>query len=133
MGWIYFLDIISRLLVKTDLPLMKNVLTTSAKTFLKPLGLTAASIAGASIQKKTFGSVTTTLAVLNKEVEDILKIVKSLEKARLQIKNIAKIIKNNTKEHRDGFLSTLIGSLGADLLGNMLADKGVIAESQRKE
>ena len=80
MGWTYFLDIISRLLVKTDLPLMKNVLTTSAKTFLKPLGLTAALVAGASIQKKTFGSVTTTLAMLNKEVEDILKISSHLKR-----------------------------------------------------
>ena len=59
-------------------------------------------------------------------MEDILKIVKSLENSGLLLEGVSETIKNEAKEQRGGFLSMLLGTLGASLLGNMLADKGVI-------
>ena len=67
------------------LPLMKNLLTTLAKSV--PSGLTAAASAtDAAIQMKMFGSGTSILIISNKETEDIMKIVKSLEESHLLIK-----------------------------------------------
>ena len=67
-------------LLKTGLPLMKNVITPLAKSVLIPLGLTAAaSAADAGIHKKILGSGNTTLIISNKDMEDLIKIVKSLE------------------------------------------------------
>ena len=39
---------------------------------------------------------------------------------------ITETVKNEVKEQKGGFLSMLLGTLGASLLGNMLAGKGVI-------
>ena len=68
-------------LLKTGLPLIKNVIKPLAKSVLIPLGLTAAaSAADAGIHKKILGSGnTTTLIILNDEINDVIKIVKSLE------------------------------------------------------
>ena len=67
-------------LLKTRLPLMKNVIKPLAKSVLIPLGLTAAaSAADPGIQKKILESGTTTLIISNDEMEDIIKVVKSLE------------------------------------------------------
>ena len=67
--------------MSVGLRLMKNVLTTLAKSILVPLGVTAAaSKANAVIQKKIFGSGTTALISASKEMKDITKIVKSLMK-----------------------------------------------------
>ena len=68
--------------LKTGLPLIKNVIKPLTKSVVIPLGLTtAASAADAGIHKKVLGSGhnTTTLIILNNEIEDIIKIVKSLE------------------------------------------------------
>ena len=66
--------------VKTGLPFMKNILKPLAKSVLIPLGLTAAASATvAAIHKKMFGSGTTTLMISNEQMNDIMKIVKSLE------------------------------------------------------
>ena len=66
---------------------MKSVLTLLAKSVLLPLGLSAGmSPADAAIQKKTHGSGTTTLIILNEEMEDIMKIVKSLKESGLLTK-----------------------------------------------
>ena len=68
-------------LLKTGFPLIKNVITPLAKSVLIPLGLTAAaSAADAGIHKKILGSGGhTTLIISNNEIEDLIKIVKSLE------------------------------------------------------
>ena len=85
---------------------MKNVLTPLAKSVLIPLGLSAGmSAADAAIQKKIFGSSTTALIILNAEMKDIIKIVKSLEESRLLIKGISETIKNEAKEQKSRFLS----------------------------
>ena len=52
-------------------------------------------------------------------MEDILKIVKSLEDSGLFLEGISKTIKNEAKEQKRGFLSMLLGTLGESLLGNM--------------
>ena len=58
-------------------------------------------------------------------MEDIMKIVKSLEDSGLLLKEISEIIQDEVKEQKRGFLSVLLGILGANLLGNMLAGKGI--------
>ena len=56
-------------------------------------------------------------------MEDILKIVKSLEDSGVLLKGVSETIQNEAKEQKGGFLSLLFGTLGASLLRNMLADK----------
>ena len=74
------------LLLKTGLPLMGNVLKPLVKSVLIPLRLTkAASATDAAINKKMFRSGFTTLIILNEEMEDIMRIVKSLEESALLI------------------------------------------------
>ena len=59
-------------------------------------------------------------------MEDILKIVKSLEDSGILLKGVSETIKNEAKEQKGGFLSMLLGTLGASLLGDILFGKGVI-------
>ena len=63
-------------------------------------------------------------------MNDIMKIVKSLEEQGLLIKGISKIIENEAKEQKGGFLGMLLGILVASLLGNLLTDKGAIRSGQ---
>ena len=75
-----FLGKLLRPLLKTRLPLIKNVIMPLAKSVLIPLGFTAAaSAADAGIHKKILGSGNTTLIISNDEMEDIIKTVKSPE------------------------------------------------------
>ena len=72
---------------------MKNVLIPLAKSVLVPLGLTAAASAtDAVIQRNVFGSGITTLIISNEEMNDIIRIVKSLEESGLLI-GVSKTIK----------------------------------------
>ena len=57
-------------------------------------------------------------------MDDIMKIVKSLEESGLLIKGVSETIKNETKEHIGEFLGTLLRTLGASLLGTLLTGKG---------
>ena len=116
---------------KTGLPLIKNVIKPLVKSVLIPLGLTAAaSAADAGIHKKILGSGNTTLIISNNEIEDITKIVKSLEDSGLLLKGVTETVQNEIKEQKGGFLSMLLGTLGASLLGNLLTGKGAIETSQ---
>ena len=112
-------------LLKTGLSLMKSVITPLAKSVLIPLGLTAAaSAADEGIHKKILGSGNnTTLIISNKDKDDLIKIVKSLENSGLLLKGINESVQNEIKEQKDGFLSMLLGTLGASLLGNLLTGK----------
>ena len=116
-------------LLKTELPLIKNVITSWAKSVLIPLGLTAAAAAAAAdaeILKKTLGSGGhTTLIISNKDIEDLIKIVKSLEDFVLLLKGVTESAQNEVKEKKGGSLSTWLGTLGASLLGSLLAGKGI--------
>ena len=85
------------------------------------LGLTAgASAADAAINQKVLRSGTSTLIISNDEINDILKIVKSLEDSGVLLTGVGETIKNEAKEQRGGFLSMLLGTLGASLLGDLL-------------
>ena len=91
-----------------------------------PLRLTvAASVTDAGIQNKIFGSHMITLIISNKEMVDIMIIIKSLEKFGLLIKGVSETIKNKAKEQqKGGFLGMLLGTLGASLSRNQLMCKG---------
>ena len=107
-------------------PLMK-VAVTFAKNILASLGITAAaSVIDSRIQKKRHGSGTATLIISNKEINYIMKIVQVLEDSNILLKGVSKRIKNETKEQKRGFLSMLLGTLGASLLGNLLTGKGIV-------
>ena len=86
-------------LLKTGLPLIGNVLKSLAKSILIPLGLTAAASATyAAIHQKMFGSGNTKLIIFNEEINDIMKIINSLEKSGFLIKDVSKTFKNEVKE-----------------------------------
>ena len=67
----------------------------------------------------------TTLIISNDEIEDIIKIVKSLKDSGLLLKGVTETVQNEVKEQKGGFLSMLLGTLGASLLGNILTGKGI--------
>ena len=106
-------------ILKTWLPLMKNVITPLAKYVLIPLGLTAAaSAADSGIHKKILGSGcchssssashnNAILIISNDEIEDIIRIVKSLEDSGLLSKRFSETIQNEAKEQKGGFLGML--------------------------
>ena len=110
-------------LMKVAMPLAKNVLA--------PLELSAAlSAIDGSIKKKMLGSGATTLIISNDEMDNILKIVKSLENSGVLLKGVSETIQHEAKEQRGGFLGMLLGTLGAsllrDVLSKSLSGKGVI-------
>ena len=113
------------------LPLMKSVLTPLPKSVLILLGLSAGmSAADAAIQNKIYGSGTTALIISDEEMEDILRIVKSLEESGLLIKGISETIKHEAKEQKGRFLPILLGTLPASILGNVLTGKRVIRDGE---
>ena len=97
------------LLLRIGLPLMKSVIKPLAKSVLVPLRLTTTSAAEAGIHKKILGSshINTTLIISNDEMEDILKIVKSLEDSGILLEGVSETNRNDDKEQKGGFLSML--------------------------
>ena len=97
-----------------------------AEIILTPIGITTidASAIDAKIQKKIYGSGTTTLIISNKEMNDIIKIVQALEDPTVLLKGVTKTVKNETKKQEGGYLKMLIGTLASTLLGKMLPGKG---------
>ena len=90
---------------------MKNPLTPMPKNVLQPLGVTAATpVMDAAIQKKIYVSAITIFTISNKKINDMMKIVKSIEEP---------------KEQKGQFLSMLEGALGASLLRNSLTGNRV--------
>ena len=89
----------------------------------------SASAADAGIHKKILGlghdNNTITLIISNNKIEDIIKIVKFLEDSGLLLKGITETVQNEVKEQKGGFLSMLLGTLGASLLRNLLTGPGV--------
>ena len=102
-------------LLKTGLPLMKNVIKPLAKSVLIPLGLTAtASAVDVGIHKKNLGSGrplpsashdnNIILIISNNEMKDIIKIVKSIEDSGLLMEGVSKTIQNEAKNKEEDFL-----------------------------
>ena len=58
-------------------------------------------------------------------MNDIMKIVQAIEDSNILLKGVTKTSKNETKEQKGGFLSMLLGALGASLLGNLLTGKRI--------
>ena len=83
--------------MRTDLPLMKNVLTALAKVFFVPLGLTEATSV-ADVVKKTFGSGMAATIISNDDMKDIMKIVASFEEWGLLVKVASEATRNDPKE-----------------------------------
>ena len=103
--------------MKVAMPLAKNVLA--------PLGLTVAvSAIDSGIQKKIRGDGIK-LIIEQEDMNDIIKIIEALENSGILLTGVTKTIENETKEQRGGFLSMLLGTLGASLLGNLLSGKGL--------
>ena len=99
-------------LLKTGLPLLKNVIKPLAKSVLIPRGLSAAASA-ADVE-------------IHKNVLDSGKsLVKSLADSDLLLKEVSETIQNVAKEEKGVFLSMLLSILRANLLGKMLAGKGI--------
>ena len=117
---------LGKLLSKLAGPLMKAALPL-AKNVLAPLGLTAAmSAIDGSIQKEIHGSGVK-LIIEQEDMNDIMKIIEALKNSDILLKGVSKTIENETKEQRGGFLSMLLGTLGASLLGNLLTGgKGIM-------
>ena len=99
-------------LLKAGFPLIKNVIKPLAKSILIPLGLTAAASAtDAGIHKKILESRNlssshnnTVLITSNDEMEDIIKMVKSLEESGLLLKGVAETVQNEVKNKKEDFL-----------------------------
>ena len=104
-----------------------------AKTVLAPLRITAAVSAIDGIQRKIHGSGTLTLIISNEEMNDIMKIVQAPEDSNILLKGVTKTIKNETKEQKAGFLSMLLGTSGASLLGNLFTAKGIVRAGAGKQ
>ena len=63
---------------------------------------------------------------------DIIKIVKSLEDSNLLLKGVTETVQNEVQEQKGGFVSMLLGILGASLLGNLLTGKGIYRAGKGK-
>ena len=91
------------------------------------LGLTAAASAtDAAINKNIFVSGATTLMISNVEMNDILRLVKSLEDSGVLLKVVNETIKTEAEEQKGGFFSMLLSTLGASVSENILTGKWVI-------
>ena len=80
----------------------------------------------AGIQKKIYGSGETTLITSNEEMNDMMKPVQLLEDSNILLEEVTKIIKNEKKEQKGGFLSMLLDTLRTSLLGNLLSGEGTV-------
>ena len=101
------------------MPFIRNIPKSVAKSILIPLrsivAAAAATATDAAIHKKLFGSGVTTLVISNEEMNNTMKMVKSLEEPGLLIQGISKTIKNKAKGQKGGFLGMLLCTLGASL------------------
>ena len=70
--------------------------------------------------------------ILNDEIEDIIKIVKFVEDSGLLFNRVKETVQNEVKEQKGGFLSMLLGTLGASLLGNLLTGRGIYRAGKGK-
>ena len=141
-------------LLKTGLPLINNVIKPLTKSVLIPLKLTAAaSAADARIHKKILRSscrhssssalsnsplssvlhINAMLIISNDEIKHIIKMTESLKDSSLLPERVSETIPNEAKKQTAGFLNMLLGTLGANLLGNIVTGKAAIAKSVSQE
>ena len=101
-------------LLKTGLSLIKNVIKPLAKSVLIPLGLTAAAQQQMQEYIKNIGVW---------EYDNINNITTTY--SGLLLKEVTETVQNEVKKQKGGFLTMLLGTLGASLLGNLLTGKGI--------
>ena len=105
--------------MKVAMPLAKNVLAS--------LGLTAAMSAIDGSKQKKIHDSGIKLIIQQEDMKDIMKIIEAPENSGILLKGVSKTIENETEEQRGGFLSLLLGALGASLLVNLLTSgKGIM-------
>ena len=115
-------------ILKTSLSLIKKIVKALAESALIPLGLiVAAPATDVAIQNKCFVSSMTSIIISNKEMNDIMKVVKSLEESGLLIKGARETVKTKSKEQKDEFFSMLLGTQRASLLGNLWTGQSTIS------
>ena len=73
-----------------------------------------------------------TFIISNDEINDIIKILKSLEDSGLLLKGVTETVQNEVIEQKGEFLSMLLGTLGGSLLANLLTGKGVYRAGKGK-
>ena len=79
------------------------------------------------VYKKKIHGLGIKLIIEKEDMKDIMKIIEALENSDILLKEVSRTIENETKEQRGGFLSMLLGALGASLLGNLLTGgKGIM-------
>ena len=78
------------------------------------------------VYKKRIHGSGVKLIIEQEDMNDIMKIIEALENSGILLKGVSKTIEKETKEQRGGFLSMLLGTLGASLLGNLLTGKGIM-------
>ena len=106
---------------------MKNVLTPLAKWVLEPVRLNAtASTIDVAIQKKIYDLGMTILIFSNEEIDDMMRIIKSLEEFSLLIKSISEIVESEVKQQKRGILGISEAILGFSLLGNSLLGNSLL-------
>ena len=81
------------------------------------------------VYKKNIRGWGVKLIIEQEDMNDIIKIIEALENSGILLKGVTKTIENETKEQRGGFLSMLLGTLGASLLGNLLTGGKVIVRA----
>ena len=79
----------------------------------------------------TGNSKNITLIICNDDMDDLIKIITALEEHDILLKGTSRTIKNETKEQRGGFLSMLLGTMGASLLGNLLTGRELYRTGKR--
>ena len=84
------------------------------------------------VYKRKFMVREVKLIIEQEDMKDIMKIIEALENSGILLKGVSKTIRNETKEQRGGFLSILLDTLGASLLGNLLSGGKGSVESKAK-
>ena len=111
-------------LLMNFLPKLIKPAISIGKNILAPLGLSAVmSATDVAIQKKMYGSGNKILITSNNDLNDLIKIATALKEHDVLVKGTNKAIKNKIKKQEGGFLSMLLGTLGAPLRGNLLTGK----------
>ena len=108
--------------MSSGLPLMKSVLIPLTKTSVMPLGITGAASATDTAIQKNLGFHDKSNSF---KLSDVMKIVKSHEISDLLINGVSETVENEVKEQRGGFLGTLAATLGASLLGSVMAGREI--------
>ena len=65
-------------------------------------------------------------------MNDLMKIVQTLEDSNILLKGVTKIVQNEVKEQKGGFINMLLDTLGASLLGYLLTGKGIYRPGKGK-